>query len=134
VTRSSRSLPGPRALLEQPGAGGNAGLAAASPPPAWPGFRPLAVTALTPESESVVSVYLADPGGAAVTADPAPLLRSYSLSGSPDAETYRISVKREPHGAGSQFIHAACGRRATCSRPPPRVAPSSSGQAQRRSC
>jgi ferredoxin-NADP reductase/MOSC domain-containing protein YiiM len=109
-----------QAMLEQPGAGGNAGLAAVSPPPAWSGFRPLAVTALTRESESVVSVYLADPGGAAVppalpgqfltlrlpvTAGAAPLLRSYSLSGPPAAESYRISVKREPHGAGSGFIH-----------------------------
>ena len=48
------------------GAGGNAGLTAVSPPPAWPGFRPLAVTAIERESESVVSVYLADPKGEAV--------------------------------------------------------------------
>src|SRR5262249_9766701 len=34
-----------------------------------------------------------------------PLLRSYSLSGAPGAGTYRISVKREPHGAGSRFVH-----------------------------
>jgi ferredoxin-NADP reductase len=101
------------------GAGGNAGLTAVSPPPAWPGFRPLAVTATEQESESVVSVYLADPAGAAVPAalpgqfltlrlivdDSAqPLLRSYSLSGDPGADTYRISVKREPHGAGSRFV------------------------------
>jgi len=102
------------------GAGGNAGLTAVSPPPAWPGFRPLAVTAIERESESVVSVYLADPGGAAVPpalpgqfltlrlpageAAP-PLLRSYSLSGAPAADSYRISVKREPHGAGSRFVH-----------------------------
>jgi ferredoxin-NADP reductase len=33
-----------------------------------------------------------------------PLLRSYSLSGPPGAPAYRVSVKREPHGAGSQFI------------------------------
>jgi ferredoxin-NADP reductase/MOSC domain-containing protein YiiM len=113
------------ALLEQPaasgGAEGNAGLAAVSPPPAWPGFRPLAVTALERETESVLSVRLADPGGAAVppaapgqfltlrlpvSPDGAPLLRSYSLSGPPGAGSYRISVKREPHGAGSQFVHA----------------------------
>src|SRR5215813_14343799 len=109
-----------QAMLEQPGAGGNAGLAAMSPPPAWPGFRPLAVTALSRESASVVSVHLADPDGVAVpsavpgqfltlrlpvNADAAPLLRSYSLSGPPAAKSYRISVKREPHGAGSQFIH-----------------------------
>ena len=99
---------------------GNAGLTAVSPPPAWPGFRPLTVTALNRESDSVVSVGLADPGGTALpsprpgqfltlrlNAVPGarPLLRSYSLSGAPDAGSYRISVKREAHGVGSQFIH-----------------------------
>src|SRR6195952_1597285 len=38
-----------RALLEQDGAAGNAGLAATSPPQAWPGFRQLTVGAITPE-------------------------------------------------------------------------------------
>ncbi len=108
-------------MLDQPGAGtGNAGLAEASPPPAWPGFRSLAVTEIGRESETVISVHLADPGGQSVPAalpgqyltlrlhpDPAgpPLLRSYSLSGPPGASDYRISVKREDHGAGSQFLH-----------------------------
>jgi ferredoxin-NADP reductase/MOSC domain-containing protein YiiM len=113
-----------RAMLEEPGspggAEGNAGLTAVSPPPAWPGFRSMAVTALERETGSVLSVRLADPGGAAVPpaapgqfltlrlpAGPGgqPLLRSYSLSGPPGAPSYRISVKREPHGAGSQFVH-----------------------------
>jgi len=103
------------------GATGNAGLTAVSPPPAWPGFRPLAVTAVNPESDSVISVHLADPYGTALPAPQPgqfltlrlntlpgaqPLLRSYSLSGPPDAGSYRISVKREAHGAGSQFVHA----------------------------
>ena len=108
-------------MLDQPGeAAGNAGLTEASPPPAWPGFRPLAVTRISQESETVVSVHLADPGGGSVPAalpgpfltlrlhpDPAgrPLLRSNSLSGPPGASDYRISVKREEHGAGSQFLH-----------------------------
>ena len=102
------------------GAAGNAGLTAVSPPPAWPGFRPLAVTALDRESDSVISVRLADPGGTPLppprpgqfltlrlNAVPGarPLLRSYSLSGAPDAGSYRISVKREAHGVGSQFVH-----------------------------
>jgi ferredoxin-NADP reductase/MOSC domain-containing protein YiiM len=102
------------------GAAGNAGLTAVSPPPAWRGFRPLTVTAVERESESVLSLYLADPAGTAVppalpgqfltlrlaAGDAAPpLLRSYSLSGTPGARTYRISVKREPHGAGSGFVH-----------------------------
>ena len=102
-------------------AGGNAGLAAISPPPAWPGFRQLSVTGIDRESKSVISVHLADPGGTPVPAaqpgqfltlrlwpghDTQPLLRSYSLSGHPGADSYRISVKREPHGLGSQFIRA----------------------------
>ena len=113
-----------QAIVDQaaaPGASGNAGLSAASPPPAWPGFRPLAVTAVQRESDSVISVDLADPDGAALPAalpgqfltlrlnavpGAPPLLRSYSLSGPPDAGSYRVSVKREPHGTGSQFVHA----------------------------
>src|SRR6185437_8858517 len=78
------------------------------------------VTEIEPESESVVSVCLADQAGAAVPAalpgqfltlrlhpghGTPPLLRSYSLSGTPGADAYRISVKREPHGAGSRFLH-----------------------------
>jgi ferredoxin-NADP reductase len=34
-----------------------------------------------------------------------PIIRSYSLSGAAGADGYRISVKREPDGAGSGFIH-----------------------------
>ena len=59
-----------RAVADQAGtpggARGNAGLTAVSPPPAWPGFRPLVVTAVDRESESVISVHLADPGGTAL--------------------------------------------------------------------
>jgi ferredoxin-NADP reductase/MOSC domain-containing protein YiiM len=113
-----------QAILSQPavadGAEGNAGLVAVSPPPAWPGFRPLAVTGTEAESESVLSVQLADPGQGPVpaalpgqfltvrlpvTPGQPPLVRSYSLSGPPGAPDYRISVKREPHGAGSQYVH-----------------------------
>jgi ferredoxin-NADP reductase len=32
------------------------------------------------------------------------LMRSYSLSGEPDASHYRVSIKREPHGAAGAFI------------------------------
>jgi ferredoxin-NADP reductase/MOSC domain-containing protein YiiM len=108
-------------MLDQSGpGGGNAGLADASPPPAWPGFRSLTVTGISRESETVISIHLADPGGGSVPAalpgqfltlrlhpDPAgpPLLRSYSLSGPPGASDYRISVKREEGGAASQFLH-----------------------------
>jgi ferredoxin-NADP reductase/MOSC domain-containing protein YiiM len=113
-----------RAVADQAGtpggARGNAGLTAVSPPPAWPGFRSLVVTAVDRETDSVISVHLADPGGTTlpppgpgqfltvrlnVVPGERPLLRSYSLSGPPDAGSYRISVKREAHGAGSQFVH-----------------------------
>ena len=110
-----------RAMLDAPDAtGGNAGLVATAPPPAWPGFRSLRATAIEPESTTISSVLLADPSGAPVPAalpgqfltvrlrpDPnaAPLVRSYSLSGPPGANQYRISVKREEHGAVSTYIH-----------------------------
>jgi ferredoxin-NADP reductase/MOSC domain-containing protein YiiM len=117
---SFRAITDQAGAQAEAGAAGNAGLAAVSPPPAWPGFRSLAVTAVTRESDSVTSVTLADPDGAALPApqpgqfltlrlDAAPgtrpLLRSYSLSGAPEVGSYRISVKREVHGAGSQFVH-----------------------------
>ena len=111
-----------RAILDEPASGtGNAGLASTAPPPAWPGFRPLRVTAIEPESATISSVYLADPDGVPVPAalpgqfltlrmrpdpDGPPLLRSYSLSGRPGADEYRISVKHEPHGAGSGYLHS----------------------------
>jgi ferredoxin-NADP reductase/MOSC domain-containing protein YiiM len=111
-----------REILQQPegsAASGNAGLAAQAPPPAWPGFRDLAVTEVTQESTSVVSLRLADLAGSDLPAalpgqfltlrlrpgHGPPLLRSYSMSGAPGTGTYRISVKREPHGAASQFVH-----------------------------
>ncbi|WP_030435924.1 MOSC and FAD-binding oxidoreductase domain-containing protein [Actinoplanes subtropicus] len=105
-----------RAMLAQPAtAGGNAGLVEAEPAPAWAGFRPLRVTAVDAESSTIASVRLADPAGGAVppalpgqflTVRLKPgLVRSYSLSGEPGATEYRISVKREPHGQASGYLH-----------------------------
>ncbi len=109
-----------RALLEDRDGSGNAGLTATSPPPAWPGFRRLSVAAIEPESDSVISVRLENTDGAPLPAaqpgqyltlrvrpDEAPksLLRNYSLSGPPDAGYYRITVKREPDGAASGYLH-----------------------------
>jgi len=110
-----------RALLDGEAERGNAGLASASPPAAWPGFRRLAVTAIKQESDAVISVCFEDPDGKPlpparagqyltlrITPDEAerPLLRNYSLCGPPDAGYYRIAVKREPDGAASTYLHA----------------------------
>jgi ferredoxin-NADP reductase/MOSC domain-containing protein YiiM len=113
-----------RALLERPQAGeaktGNPGLApAAGPPPAWTGFRPLRVSRKNRESGTVTSLMLEPTDGQPLQAalpgqfivlrlKPAPdapvLLRSYSLSGEASDDRYRISVKRETHGAAGAYI------------------------------
>jgi ferredoxin-NADP reductase/MOSC domain-containing protein YiiM/ferredoxin len=111
------------ALLHSPptsAGGGNAGLApAAAAHPVPPGFRPLAVTAIVPESTDVLSLTMhrpdAQPLPAALpgqyvvlrlprTGGGSPLFRSYSLSGAVSTERYRISVKVEPHGAGGMYL------------------------------
>jgi ferredoxin-NADP reductase/MOSC domain-containing protein YiiM len=112
------------ALLAQAAAGGamtgNAGLAPApDPPPAWRGFRPLRVSRKERECSDVISLAL-EPADARPIAkalpgqfivlrlkpapDAPPLTRSYSLSGQPSAERYRVSVKREAHGAASVYV------------------------------
>jgi ferredoxin-NADP reductase/MOSC domain-containing protein YiiM len=111
------------ALLAQERKGGtttgNAGLAAGSgQPPAWPGFRPFRVSRKVRESDNVISLMLEPTDGQSIAAalpgqfvvlrlGPASapaLLRSYSLSGKPGISYYRVSVKREAHGAASAYI------------------------------
>jgi ferredoxin-NADP reductase/MOSC domain-containing protein YiiM len=109
-----------KALLDGDAGGGNAGLSHTSPPPAWPGFRPLTVAGIERESDSVISIRLEDPGGAALpparpgqyltlrirpSDDRRSVLRNYSLSGPPGAGYYRITVKREHAGAASGYLH-----------------------------
>jgi ferredoxin-NADP reductase len=112
-----------QSLLVQ-GAGaatGNSGLTGTNaPPPAWAGFRPLRVTATHDESRNVRSLSLSEPAGATLPqwlagqsitlrlpAGPggAALIRNYSLSNEPGSGAYRISVKREPRGTVSAYIH-----------------------------
>ncbi|MFD7588637.1 MOSC domain-containing protein [Kitasatospora sp. NPDC059811] len=113
-----------RALLDDadrgPGAaGGNRGLTTSSPPPAWPGFRRLEAARIEPESADIFSLTLAAVDGEPLPAalpgqfltvrlrpDPqaSPVIRNYSLSGRPGAETYRISVKQEPNGVASTYL------------------------------
>ncbi|WP_406118535.1 MOSC domain-containing protein [Streptomyces sp. NBC_00989] len=86
--------------------------------PAWDGFRALRVTDVVPESTTVTSIRLTTPDDAPLpaaragqyltlripaTTGPAPV-RSYSLSAAPDAGSYRISVKHEPHGTASGYL------------------------------
>ena len=101
-------------------AGGNAGLMpAAAAHPVAPGFRPLTVTAISHESADVLSLTMRSADGSQlanaspgqyvvvrlqpVTGGPA-LFRSYSLSGPPSTERYRISVKIEPNGAAGMYL------------------------------
>jgi ferredoxin-NADP reductase/MOSC domain-containing protein YiiM len=113
-----------QALLERMDAGGavtgNPGLAPAlGPPPAWAGFRPLRVSRKNRESSSVTSLTLEPTDGRPLATAlpgqfvvlrlrPAPnapaLLRSYSLSGELSDARYRVSVKRESHGAAGAYI------------------------------
>ena len=109
-------------LRTEDGASGNPGLtdAAADPPAAWAGFRPVRAVEITRETESVISLRLAaDDGQPLPAARPGqfvalrldlgdgqqPATRSYSLSGPPGAASYRVSVKREPAGVFSAFVH-----------------------------
>jgi ferredoxin-NADP reductase/MOSC domain-containing protein YiiM/ferredoxin len=115
-----------QALLEQgPGTSatsGNPGLAPADlslSPPAWRGFRRVRVTAKSHESADVISLVF-EPADALPLAAPlagqfivlrmqparatSPLMRSYSLSGAPNAAQYRVSIKCEIAGAASAYI------------------------------
>ncbi|MEV6023884.1 MOSC and FAD-binding oxidoreductase domain-containing protein [Streptomyces sp. NPDC052036] len=119
--QSFRELAATRQPRQEPGWPGER--AAARQPreePGWPGFKTMRVARIVPETAAVSSVYLdttddtplpeARAGqylslrlavGAA-----APAVRSYSLSSTPAAGTYRISVKHEPHGEVSGYIHS----------------------------
>ena len=100
-------------------------LAAAGPPgpePEAPGFRPMRVARIVPETADVSSVHLGTTDDTALPEGrpgqylslrlavdgEAREIRSYSLSSAVPSEegTYRISVKHEPRGKVSGYIHA----------------------------
>ncbi|HEV2157634.1 MOSC and FAD-binding oxidoreductase domain-containing protein [Bradyrhizobium sp.] len=98
---------------------GNAGLGpAASPTPAWRGFRPFRIARKIAETNDVTSLVLepADehPGAVALPgqfviirlgpAGTPAMTRSYSLSRNADAASYRLSIKRETHGVASTYV------------------------------
>ena len=100
-------------------AGNPASAPAAGPAPAWAGFRPLKVTDKRRESMNVTSLMLEPSDGRELVAampgqfivlrlKPSPeapaLLRSYSLSGEPSEQRWRLSIKREPNGAAGAYV------------------------------
>ena len=137
-----------RALLDGDAGSGNAGLAATSPPPAWPGFRPLTVTAIERESDSVISIRLEDPDGAPLpgrppgpvphAAHPARRRRSGRCSattpcpGRPTPATTGSASSANTHGAASGYLHTPPRASAISSRSQHRAAPSSSTRPTRR--
>ncbi|MCE9661288.1 MAG: MOSC domain-containing protein [Burkholderiales bacterium] len=109
-----------RSQDEHPGATGNAGLMpAAAARTAMPGFRSLRVVHTERECADVVSFALRPTDGKPLTVpvagqfvvlrlraqeDGSVLFRSYSLSGPPSDQQYRISVKLEPGGAAGRHL------------------------------
>ena len=84
----------------------------------WRGSRRFRVVRREDESEEIVSFYLRPVDGGPVPAfvpgqylglrleiDGAEVRRNYSLSAPPDGTQFRISVKREPGGQVSGFMH-----------------------------
>ncbi|MET8032074.1 MOSC domain-containing protein [Streptomyces sp. NPDC005381] len=88
--------------------------------PGWPGFKLMRVARIAHETPTVSSIYLNTTDGTPLPRaragqylsirlgidGAAPVVRSYSLSSAPDADAYRISVKREPRGQVSTYLNA----------------------------
>jgi ferredoxin-NADP reductase/MOSC domain-containing protein YiiM/ferredoxin len=108
------------ALLQDRAASGNAGLVPeVAAHPTEPGFRRFTVTAVDRESADVISLAMQrSDGGTLPPAIPGqyvvvrfhsaaggpPFFRSYSISGAPSTDHYRISVKIEPHGLAGTYV------------------------------
>jgi ferredoxin-NADP reductase/MOSC domain-containing protein YiiM len=88
---------------------------AAAPAETREGYCIFVVDRKEPESETITSFYLVPEDGAAlprflpgqflsfelsIPGQPKPVIRTYSLSDSPNADYYRVSIKREPAPAG----------------------------------
>jgi nitric oxide dioxygenase len=91
----------------------------AAAPGGWNGWRNFRIEAKQRESEIITSFVLRpEDGGPVLLHRPGqyltfwievpgqhPLKRNYSISSAPNGETYRISVKREPQGIASTWLH-----------------------------
>ena len=85
----------------------------------WSGWRTFVVDEVRPESAIITSFVLRPTDGRPVIAHKPgqyltfwleipghpPLKRNYSISAAPNGTTYRISVKREPQGIASNWLH-----------------------------
>lgn len=85
----------------------------------WTGWRTFTVSEVKPESSVITSFILRPVDGRGVIRHRAgqyltfwleipghpPIKRNYSISNAPNGESYRISVKREPQGLASGWLH-----------------------------
>jgi nitric oxide dioxygenase len=85
----------------------------------WSSWRDFVVADKVRESAAITSFVLRPRDGRAVirhkpgqylsfllpVSDGDPVRRNYSISSAPNGRTYRISVKREQHGAASRWLH-----------------------------
>jgi ferredoxin-NADP reductase/MOSC domain-containing protein YiiM len=107
------------ALVDTDSQSGNAGLAPATRPLAWQGFRSLRVAKVQQECIDVRSFTLEKEDKSALPeplpgqflafklkpeGEISPIVRNYSISGTPGTGTYRVSVKRTG-GIGSRYFH-----------------------------
>ncbi|MEM7547944.1 MAG: pyridoxamine 5'-phosphate oxidase family protein [Pseudomonadota bacterium] len=87
-------------------------------------LQELVVTGKVRESEGITSFHLASTDGTLlapfeagqhlpveldIPGERGRVRRSYSLSGTPEGGTYRLSIKREAHGLASRFLHDQIG-------------------------
>ncbi len=85
----------------------------------WRGARPFRIARIEPESEEISSFYLepvdglptsiAQPGqylGLSITLEGVEYRRNYSISAASHGQGYRISVKHQPGGVVSRFLHS----------------------------
>jgi nitric oxide dioxygenase len=91
----------------------------AAAPGGWNGWRPFRIAEKTRESDVITSFVLEPEDGAPVLEHRPgqyltfwldlpghhPLKRNYSISSAPNPKRYRISVKREPQGIVSRWLH-----------------------------
>ena len=91
----------------------------------WIGFKRFRVVRITPESEIITSFYLQPLDGSGLPlfkpgqyitvrvpdARGETTMRNYSLSDAPGEDHFRISVKQEPEGFVSSFLHEKAERR-----------------------